>query len=69
MTKLIASVYLKGGQVIYVHCDDLSVSKQNGNDLVGYSFTGAVTGESFYFRIDDISAITYKPNPNYVEAK
>ena len=53
--------HMKSGAAITVEAEELEITKQNGNDLSGYSLTSMKRpGDLFYVRIEDVSAITTK---------
>ena len=56
--KMVVTFHMKSGENILVECEDIKIEKQ-ANDLVGYNIFGPQRGQSFYVRLDDISAITH----------
>lgn len=53
----IISVYLNGGHVLNVECEDWKLTSNPDGSFSGYSFSGMKKGEQVSFSIPDIVAV------------
>lgn len=58
---MIFTFHMKSGRDLQVEADKITINKRNGNDLAGWEIEGLKNqGQTFYIRIDEVEAITYK---------
>lgn len=55
--KYMVSVYLKGGHIIDVECEEWKLTNNHDGSFSGYSFKGMKEGEKISLSIPDIVAV------------
>lgn len=57
MAKL--HIYLKGGQIVNLKCDDCKTTRNQSNELTGIEIIKNLGTQHLYLRLNDVSMITY----------